>query len=284
MKPNLVAFGKVTTSNQKKVKQSFGTSFAAPLVSGFAACVMQLRPELNNMEVFCEMEKSGHLYPYYDYAHGFGVPQASYFTSGRQIIPPTFEFSEDGHKIIALQSTDETESYSWPDGDSLAIAEFENLAETYSEETWMEDSTWAETTDFADLNPESYEYEADNESETGLWTEEDSAEIADMDFRGEYIQEVDSLWENGFDYSDADQDVYFDIEASDWESGNQTTGYNLDSELLYFHIIGQENFKIKRYALVNMQFSDEFEIPSEELVSGDRIFVYYKGYVNSFIY
>ncbi len=99
LKPNLVAFGQVTTSNQAKIKQSYGTSFSTPLVSGFAACVMQIHPDWSNMKVFSEMEKSGHLYPYFDYAHGYGVPQASYFTVGKQVKSPTFKFILDEYVL-----------------------------------------------------------------------------------------------------------------------------------------------------------------------------------------
>lgn len=78
-KPNLSAFGKAVVSGKSKIKTAFGTSFSTPLITGFAACALQLRPNLSNMELFRELEKSGHLYPYYDYAHGYGVPQAGYF-------------------------------------------------------------------------------------------------------------------------------------------------------------------------------------------------------------
>ena len=36
------------------------------------------------------IEKSGNLYPYYDYAHGFGIPNSSNYLNGNKIIP-TFE-------------------------------------------------------------------------------------------------------------------------------------------------------------------------------------------------
>lgn len=94
MKPNVVAFGEVITVGKKSIKKVYGTSFSAPLVSGFAACVMQIQPEWDNMKVFDEIQKSGHLYPYYDYAHGFGVPQASYFFNKKENIKETFEFVE----------------------------------------------------------------------------------------------------------------------------------------------------------------------------------------------
>jgi subtilisin family serine protease len=79
MKPNVSAFGEVIAAGRKKLLKLQGTSFSAPLISGFAACVKQLRPEISNTELFTEIEKSGHLYPYYDYAHGYGIPQAGYF-------------------------------------------------------------------------------------------------------------------------------------------------------------------------------------------------------------
>ena len=78
-KPNVSAFGEVIAAGRKKLLKLQGTSFSAPLISGFAACVKQLKPELTNIELFTKIEKSGHLYPYYDYAHGYGLPQARYF-------------------------------------------------------------------------------------------------------------------------------------------------------------------------------------------------------------
>jgi hypothetical protein len=78
-KPNVAAYGEVIAVKKTKVARVQGTSFSTPLVAGFAACVMQLNPELSNIEIFKLVEQSGHLYPYYDYAHGYGIPQASYF-------------------------------------------------------------------------------------------------------------------------------------------------------------------------------------------------------------
>lgn len=100
MKPNVCAFGQVVVAGKKGLEESFGTSFATPLVAGFAACAWQMNPGLNNMEIFREIEKSGDLYPYFDYAHGFGVPQASFFT-GNEKSPhiPTFDFAEDNYYL-----------------------------------------------------------------------------------------------------------------------------------------------------------------------------------------
>ena len=93
LKPNVCAFGAVIASGKKGLTTTYGTSFSSPLVAGFAACAWQTNRNLNNMELFKEIEKSADLYPYFDYAHGYGVPQASYFTNQqKQITDTTFYF------------------------------------------------------------------------------------------------------------------------------------------------------------------------------------------------
>jgi serine protease AprX len=107
LKPNVVAFSDVATISNKGLGIHYGTSFSTPLVSGFAACVMQIHPEWDNMKVFSELEKSGHLYPYYDYAHGYGIPQASYFLEKKLIKIPTFSVKvDDGNLIVYILSED----------------------------------------------------------------------------------------------------------------------------------------------------------------------------------
>jgi len=79
LKPNVAAFGTVLTASPNGYSRVDGTSFSSPLVAGFAACVWQQQRNLSVMELFQKMEQSGSLYPYYDYAHGYGLPQASFF-------------------------------------------------------------------------------------------------------------------------------------------------------------------------------------------------------------
>lgn len=55
----------------------YGTSLSAPVITGFAACIMQANPKLTNREVIELIEKSSHLYPYGNNYVGYGVPQAS---------------------------------------------------------------------------------------------------------------------------------------------------------------------------------------------------------------
>lgn len=55
----------------------YGTSLSAPVITGFAACIMQANPKLTNKQVMDIIEKSSHLYPYGNNYVGYGVPQAS---------------------------------------------------------------------------------------------------------------------------------------------------------------------------------------------------------------
>lgn len=110
MKPNLSAYGEAIVADKKKLKKAFGTSFAAPLITGFAACAWQMNPDLNNMEIFEELQKAGSLYPYFDYAHGYGIPKTQYFTEPRATACPTFEFdTEDGFIHVKLNEQPDVE-------------------------------------------------------------------------------------------------------------------------------------------------------------------------------
>lgn len=81
LKPNVSAYGvAVVVSPKGGYEFASGTSFASPLVAGFAACAWQLNPKASAAEMLSLIEKSGDLYPYFDYAHGYGVPQANFFT------------------------------------------------------------------------------------------------------------------------------------------------------------------------------------------------------------
>lgn len=55
----------------------YGTSLSAPVITGFAACLMQANPTLTNKQVISIIEKSAHLYPYGNNFIGYGVPLAS---------------------------------------------------------------------------------------------------------------------------------------------------------------------------------------------------------------
>ncbi|MDD2635961.1 MAG: S8 family serine peptidase [Bacteroidales bacterium] len=102
MKPNVSAFGKANVAKPNDgYGAAYGTSFASPLVAGFVACAWQTNRELSAMELKSEIEKSGNLYPYYDYAVGFGVPQAGYFTGKKHDKKDKiFEITKDDDDVI----------------------------------------------------------------------------------------------------------------------------------------------------------------------------------------
>lgn len=112
IKPNVSAPGHVIAANPNGTySQTFGTSFSCPLVSGFAACAWQSNPAFTNMQLFKEIEKSAHLYPYYDYMHGYGIPQASYFTNAiKSKYLNTFELIDSlaQNNEITIKITDTT--------------------------------------------------------------------------------------------------------------------------------------------------------------------------------
>jgi len=96
MKPNVTAFGHVLAEGKSGPNETQGTSFSGPLVAGFAACAWQADKSLTNMQLFKALEASGDLYPYYDYAHGYGVPQAAKFLKVEPEQEPTFELGNAG--------------------------------------------------------------------------------------------------------------------------------------------------------------------------------------------
>lgn len=107
LKPNVCANSTTVAAMPKgKYKIVDGTSFATPLVSGFAACVWQANPDLKAADIFKFIEMSGELFPHYDYAHGYGVPNAWYFDTNRPEPSKTFDFIET-NDIITVQISDE---------------------------------------------------------------------------------------------------------------------------------------------------------------------------------
>lgn len=94
LKPNVSAMGHVFAAKKEGYGETQGTSFSTPLTAGFAACVLQLNPTLTCQDLLSEIEKSATLYPFFDYAHGYGVPQASYFLNKNKSVNSTFVFSK----------------------------------------------------------------------------------------------------------------------------------------------------------------------------------------------
>ncbi|HLP11046.1 MAG TPA: S8 family serine peptidase [Flavobacteriales bacterium] len=116
MKPNVAAYGYVMAADAGDgIYETLGTSFSSPLVAGFAACVRQLNPGITAYALLKKIELSADLYPYYDYAHGYGVPQADFILNDTNkrvydtaiFTKPTFEIVFDKDSILqVILSTD----------------------------------------------------------------------------------------------------------------------------------------------------------------------------------
>ena len=104
LKPNVVAFGHADVANPSdgKFTDAYGTSFSSPLTAGFAACAWQTKRNLTALQMKAEIEKSADLYPYFDYAYGYGVPQAAYFTGDLKPAKRSFNLvqEKDGVHIV----------------------------------------------------------------------------------------------------------------------------------------------------------------------------------------
>lgn len=103
IKPNVSAYGYVMAAESGEgINMTLGTSFSSPLTAGFAACLRQLLPEVSAFELMKKIEQSSDLHPYFDFAHGYGVPQASWFFEEKPKKDPTFrvEITNDTLTVI----------------------------------------------------------------------------------------------------------------------------------------------------------------------------------------
>lgn len=110
-KPNVCAFAHTMAANphggQDRYEMVYGTSFSCPLVAGFAACAWQVMNQKMNKPVtssqmFDLIQQSADLYPYCDYAFGYGVPQASFFLEKSMPAEPTFRFEKQDETMVSV--------------------------------------------------------------------------------------------------------------------------------------------------------------------------------------
>jgi serine protease AprX len=116
LKPNVTAVGNVVAANRRGFTITRGTSFSSPLVAGFAACLWQMFPSWTNRQLFDAIQNSGHLHPYYDLIHGFGIPQAGYFFEyPGSITYDTFDFVQDnGSLVVVLRGSNPAQTHHSP--------------------------------------------------------------------------------------------------------------------------------------------------------------------------
>ena len=113
-KPNVCAFAHTWAASphggSDRYEMVYGTSFSCPLVAGFAACAWQASKGKTAMEMFDLIQRSADLYPYCDYAFGYGVPQASFFVNQNNKVgddSPKFRFEKNSPtsvSVISLQT------------------------------------------------------------------------------------------------------------------------------------------------------------------------------------
>ncbi len=80
IKPDVSAFGSATAVSfgNGNIARGSGTSFASPLIAGFAACIWQLNPERTVNEVIAALKTSAHQASNPDSLVGYGVPNYSF--------------------------------------------------------------------------------------------------------------------------------------------------------------------------------------------------------------
>jgi subtilisin family serine protease len=98
IKPNVAAMGGGTTTITTfgGTQTGSGTSFAAPLIAGLAACLWQAHPNAASMDVFNAIQQSSSQYSNPDDLLGYGIPNfmtAHYILAG---LPATNDEDGDG--------------------------------------------------------------------------------------------------------------------------------------------------------------------------------------------
>ena len=248
MKPNVCAFGKVMAAEKNGFGTMEGTSFSCPLVSGFAACAWQTKRELNNMQLFSEIEKSADLYPYFDYAHGYGVPQASYFIPGEaDSIVVTFQVKENENEITILAN-------------DMPETEYDS---TYLDEEYEQDSI-DNSTDGAienEIDNSGLEINSIEEVDTIRAIEEPSLEneeLMDSTNIETYDEEIpqDTLnSEQIFEGTDEDSDSQPEMEEYGENDVNYTDLLNQpiygNAEYLYYNLMDEKGL-IKKYEVIQV--------------------------------
>jgi len=105
MKPNVIAAGTTWVATPRSYGYESGTSFATPLIAGFTACVWQYLKGKTNIQIMDTIQKLGSLYPYYDYAHGYGIPKAGYLFGEKHGNDSAITLYDDNDAITVSLST-----------------------------------------------------------------------------------------------------------------------------------------------------------------------------------
>lgn len=84
IKSDVAAFGSATAvvRGSGNIQRGSGTSFASPLIAGFAAGIWQANPDWTSEEVIAAIKNAGHKNHSPDSLRGWGVPNYSYAVAG----------------------------------------------------------------------------------------------------------------------------------------------------------------------------------------------------------
>lgn len=76
MKPDVLAVGYETSvvSSSGSIGKGFGTSFSAPQIAGFTACLWQANPDKSNVEILQVIRQSSNRFLFPDVKYGYGIP------------------------------------------------------------------------------------------------------------------------------------------------------------------------------------------------------------------
>lgn len=159
---NKLGYSSIGPEHMEQVKPeiscfaSGGTSFAAPVITGLVACIMQKVPDISNDKIRDVLMKSSHLYPYPNNYLGYGVPNVKKvleLLDNDQLsieTNPVIEVSESyqitlpkSNNIMAFHKKNrhiviEQEKLRWSD-DAVIVTRFENAKYTT---VATEDEVW----------------------------------------------------------------------------------------------------------------------------------------------
>lgn len=119
MKPNVSCFS------------LFGTSLAAPVITGFVACIMQAFPNLNNEEIRVILEKSTNLYPHGNNFIGYGIPSAkkALKLAGKRPL------NEGEPRVIEVSENDKQVEIPMPVGEIAVVFHKKNATHVLTQES-----------------------------------------------------------------------------------------------------------------------------------------------------
>jgi hypothetical protein len=276
MKPNVSAFGKVMAAEKNGFGTMEGTSFSCPLVSGFAACAWQTKRELNNMQLFSEIEKSADLYPYFDYAHGYGVPQASYFIPGEaDSIVVTFQMVENENHLTILAN-------------DMPEIEYDS---SYMEEEYEQDSIENSNDGVIDEEIENTDFEINAIEEVDTVTAIDepimeNEELMDSINTEIIVEEIEPDTLNSEiieEEIEVDTEYQPEMEETNEEDFNYPDLFNQptyrNEDYLYYNLMDEKGL-IKKYEVIQVYQREALTIPKPE--TGTTLNISYKGYYQSF--